>query len=372
MELKVNRKKILEALGGVGMVAAKNSTLPILECVKISVREDGTMVITAFDLEVSFMRKFKFADSYESPFEFCINPRDLSGLLKTLRDEEITMVIDESICVIKHAKGDASLSILPSIDFPEPAKDANATKIKTDSATLFDWLKNAVKFVANDKLRPMICGVYLYVDGTEFGVAASDGKFLFTDNVRTDIDTPLDANGVLGAKAVSPLLDMLNGSDSVVVSFGEKTISFRNENSMLSCLKPVGAFPKFKMLVAPREGVVKINVDKADLMDSVSRALMTSNVATKLLRLSIGTHALGVSSEDLMFAKKVKEECVCEVDGDRTFDIGVRGDNFLDCLNAIESENVVMEMLDKTKAIFLFDESSPNRRMLCMPLLLNA
>ena len=372
MELKVNRKKILEALGGVGMVAAKNSTLPILECVKVSVREDGTMVVTAFDLEVSFMRKFKFSDSYDTPFEFCINPRDLSGLLKTLRDEEISIVVDENLCVIKHAKGDASLAIFPSIDFPEPSKDSNATKVKVDSSTLFDWLKNAVKFVANDKLRPMICGVYMYVEGTEFGVAASDGKFLFTDNACVDIDTPLDANGVLGAKAVSPLLDMLNGSDSVVVSFGEKTISFRNENSMLSCLKPVGAFPKFKMLVAPRDGVVKINVDKADLVDSVSRALMTSNVATKLLRLSIGTNTLGVSSEDLMFTKKVKEECSCEVDGDKNFDIGVRGDNFLDCLNAIESENVVMEMLDKTKAIFFFDESSPNRRMLCMPLLLNA
>ena len=47
MELKINRKSILEALSGAGQVAAKTSTLPILENVKVNVREDGSL---AYDI----------------------------------------------------------------------------------------------------------------------------------------------------------------------------------------------------------------------------------------------------------------------------------------------------------------------------------
>lgn len=371
MELNVNRKAILESLNGVGSIAAKNATLPILECVKINVRADGTVVASAFDLEVSVMRKFKFAESYETPFDFCINPRDLSSILKTLRDEVITLVIDDANCLIKHAKGEVSLPVLPAVDYPEVGKDTNTAKITIESATLFDWLKNAVKFVANDKLRPIICGVYMYVDGTEFGVAASDGLFLFTDNQRANIDAPMNANGVLGVKAVSPLLDMLNGTRDVTVFFGEKMLSFRTSDAMLSCIKPVGAFPKFKSLIMPREGTITVNIDKKELTDSTSRAIMTARIDTTLLRLKAEGNTFTVSSEDLMFSKKAIEECPCTIEGG-SIEIGVRGSNMLDCLNAIESENISMEFVDAKKAIYLYDESAPNKRVLLMPLVLNS
>ena len=368
MELKVNRKAILDALSGTGQVAAKTSTLPILENVKVNVRADGTIVVTAFDLEVSAMRKFKFADSAE-PFDFCVNPRDLIGVLKTLRDEEVTLVIDDVNCAIRHAKGEVSLPILPAIDFPEVGKDDNSVKITVESDTLFEWLKNAVKFVAVDKLRPMICGIYMYIEDMEFGVAASDGKFLFTDNIRANIPSPMNASGVLGTKAVSPLLDMLNGSEDVVVYFGEKMLSFRTSNAMLSCIKPVGTFPRFKALIQPREGTIVVNIDKKELIDSASRTIMTARMDTGLLRLSASGNTFRVSSEDLMSAKSSFETCPCEVVGGE-ITIGVKGSNLMDCLNSIESENIVMEFVDEKRAIYILDGSSPNKRVLLMPLML--
>ena len=372
MELSVNRKNIIEALNGVSSVASKNATLPILECVKLNVRADGTVVVSAFDLEVSVMRKFKFADSYETPFDFCINPRDLLNIIKTLRDETLTLKVDDSNCVIVHAKGEVSLPILPAVDYPEVTKDNTVAKITVDSETLFEWLKNAVKFVANDKLRPIICGVYLYVDGCEMGVASSDGLYLFTDNkeVSTE-DAPMDANGVLGVKAISPLLDILNGTKEVAVFFGDKMLSFRTANAMLSCIKPVGVFPKFKTLIMPRANTIVVNIDKGELMDSTSRAIMTARADTTLLRLKGEGSTFSVSSEDLMFSKKAIEECPCTISGG-SIEIGVRGNNLIDCLNAIECDSVSMEFVDAKRPIYLFDELHPNKRVLLMPLMLNA
>lgn len=368
MELNVNRKIFLETLAGVGSVAAKTSTLPILENVKISVREDGTMVITAFDLEVSAMRMFNFAERAEA-YEFCVNPRDLIAVLKTLRDENVTLAVDDSFCIVKHNKGEMSLPTLPSIDFPEVGKDDNPTKVSIEAETLFDWLKNGVKFAGNDKLRPIINGVYLYVNGTEIGVASSDSQKLFTDNQRADISSDINVGGTLGTKAVSPLLDMINGADKVVVYFGEKMLSFRTDKAMLTCMKPVGKFPNIKALIGRKENPIRVTIDKAELIDSVSRAIMTAKIETCLLRLVAEGSTMKVSSEDLLFNKKTNEECTCVVEGG-SIEVGLKGSNLLDCLNAIESGEVVFEFTDERHSVNLYDGSNPNRVIMAMPLCL--
>lgn len=368
MELKVNRKTLLETLSGVGSVAAKSSTLPILENVKICVREDGTMVATAFDLEVSAMRKFKFADN-ASPYDFCVNPRDLIAVLKTLKDEEISLVVNESECIISHAKGEMSFPTLPAIDFPELGRDENQVRVSMEASTLFEWLKSGVRFVGNDKLRPIINGVYLYVSGNEIGVASSDSQKLFSDNMTISLDENYNVGGTLGTKAVSPLLDMINGADKVMVYFGDKMLSFRTETAMLSCVKPVGKFPNFKLLIGRKENPIKVTLDKSDLMDSVSRAIMTAKVETCLLRLSANGSTLRISSENLLFNKKSHEECFCTVEGGN-IEIGVKGDNLMDCLSAIESGEVIFELTDARKSVNIYDSENPNRVVVVMPLCL--
>ena len=368
MELLVNRKTFLETLVGVGSVAAKSSTLPILENVKISIREDGTMVIMAFDLEVSTMRKFKFADNAIA-YEFCVNPKDLIGVLKTLRDEEVTLSIDDSYCVVRHTKGEMSFPVLPAIDFPEVSKEDNPTKVSVDASTLFEWLKNGVKFAGNDKLRPIINGVYLYVSGFEIGVASSDSQKLFTDNMRAEVSNEINVGGTLGTKAIAPLLDMINGVDKVVVYFGEKMLSFRTDKAMLSCIKPVGKYPNVKGLIGRKENPIRVTIDKEELIDSVSRAVMTAKVETCLLRLVAEGNTMRVNSEDVLFNKKTNEACSCVVEGG-SIEVGLKGSNLLDCLNAIESGEVVFEFTSPRHSVNLYDGSNPNRVIMAMPLCL--
>lgn len=367
MELKVNRKALIECLNGVGQVASKNATLPILECVRINVRVDGFMVITAFDLEVSAMRKIKIAESFENPLDFCVNPKDLSNVLKTLRDEEVSLRIDDMTCEIKHAKGEVTLPTLPSVDYPTIDMESGAFKLSIEAATLYEWLKNAAGFAGTDKLRPILNGVYMYVENDEMGVAASDGLYLFTNNMRVAIDESKAIGGTLGSKAVAPLLDMINGADRVVVYIGEKMLSFRTDKAMLSCIKPVGVYPKFKKLITRKDSPVRVSVDRKELIDSVSRAILSARVDICLLRLTASGNVLSIDSEDLGFSKKSHEECPCEVEGG-SIEIGVKGSNLMECLNAIESDKVIFEFSDPKMSINIYDETCPNKSVVLMPI----
>lgn len=369
MEILVNKKTLIECVNGAGKIAGKNPALPILENIKLSIRKDGYLVGSGFDREVSVVRKFKLADSFEEPFEFCINPKDLGNLLKTLRDDEVRLVIENDSCDIHHAKGTTRLPVLPAEDFPAIEREKDAKKLTIRAEQLFNWLNNAGNFVSNDALRPMLAGIHLYVEGNEVGVASSDSQVLFSDNALFGMEETFSVSGTLITKAVSPLLDVINGEENVTISFGEKSLSFRTENAMLSCLKPVGAYPNFKRLIAKKENPTTIKVDKKELQDSVSRAILTANSTNCLLRLRLNDGLLSIDSEDLGFNKRSHEDCPCELEGE-PMEIGVKGSNLVKCLNAIESETAIFEVANPRQSIIVYDDNCPKKAVLLMPLVL--
>ncbi len=370
MKLNLNRKTLLNELSRISRVVSKKNTLPIIENVKFEIRTNGTIVLSATSLEVSTMRKFKIEEQIQEAYQFCINPFDLTNVLKSLRDDEVSFELKEDICVIEHKKGEVVLPTFDAEDFPKMEEDTYTQKITIEASLLGEWLRNAGKFASTDDLRPIICGVNIYVVGEEMGVASSDGFKLFTDNINTQNGNTTSVDGTLNTKAVIPLLDMINEEEKVTVLFGERMLSFHTPNARLSSIKPSGKYPAFKTLIKKKDNPTYISIDKNELLDSVSRAALSARTDTSCLLLSIGSDTMTVTSEDLTFNKKTKEECVCEVNG-KGIDIGVKSSALMECLSVIEDGKVKIEMDEPNKAIFFYDEVCPNKIILLMPLRIN-
>lgn len=370
MKLQINRKTLVNELTHITQVVNKKSTLPILECIKVEVREDGTIVFTGSNLEVSSLRKFKLSQQDIEKGSFCINPYDLLGVLKTLKDEEVNILIEDTLCTIEHNKGQVSFPTQSEEDFPIISDEPNAIKVLMDASLLYEWLKSGVKFAANDELRPIISGVYIYVDGSEMGVAATDAQKLFTDNITIPEENNISVNGTLSINAISPLLDLLNDTeDKVSVYFGTNAFVFRTTNAMINCVKPLGSFPAFKTII-PKDYPIKVSCNKESLIESASRAMLTANANTQILRISINIDKMLIESEDIGFSKKSYEEIPCEGSAEE-LRIGVKGDNLLSCLNALDTDTLNIEALDSTKAILFLDENNENRRVILMPVRLH-
>lgn len=371
MKITINNKGFASALSIGGAMAGRVKSMPILDCVKIAV-SSGNAVITSFDNECSISKQVSIL-SVEEQGEFCVNPKDLGRVLKTINDEDVTLNVGDTSCEIIHSKGLVSLPVLPAKDFLVPVNDDDAKTFNLPAEKFFNVLKNAYNYVSSDEIRPILTGVYIEISDSGLVVSASDSRKLYFDGFGITGSIGEVISDILPSKAIPAALSAMNGEESINVSFGEKNIVIRASDAKITCRKIVGKYPNVRSII-PTDGSIRVKADRASIKAAVERAMLATDATNKILRMSISAfNELGVQSEDTGFGKKCSETIQCEdvsgIDGE--FVIGVRGDLMLDCINSVESEFAVLEFSSPKKAFLILDGEYPDKKIVLMPMALN-
>lgn len=370
MQIEVNRKEFISALNVGGSMAGRVKTIPILEDVKISIKGTSA-VISSFDNETAITKRTYIVNSTEDAM-FCINPRNLVNILKTIKDENVSLYVVENVCTIVHSKGEATLPVEPAIDFPSPTKEKDAQVVTLPCEGLFEWFKRAKSFVASGEkaeLRPVLGGVYFYVQNGEVGVASSDSFKFFHDRMQVDELSNVVVDSLITPKSIDAILEVINGNETVDVSFGKKSIVFKVADAMVMSRLIEGAYPKFKV-VFNRPYPIEVRIGREEFAESVSRATLSANMASMLLKLTIEPSGkIMIDSEDLFAQRKTHEEVVCEVEGGG-LEIGFKGSSLTDCLNTMDGETLVVSFNDhKSPAMFKESDGSA-KAAVCLPMLM--
>lgn len=364
MQTTINKKDFINALTIGGAMAGKNKTLPILESAKVEVTTD-TLSVHSFNGESWVMKQTK-VESADTSFAFCINPNDLIKALKSLAEEVVTFAIEGNLLRIEHFKGTMEMPILPSEHFPSVQTTEEGVNISLNAEKLKEWLSIVPNFVADDELRPVMTGMYLYARGGTLGVCATDAHKLFTDSIAFECDSEFGV--IVPSSAFRPLKDML-GANEIGVVIGTKNISFTTSDSALHCRLVEGAYPNFNAVI-PRNNSVLVKASKSELLDSVSRASLMANATTSLLKLSVSDSAMDIEGSDIDFSKKAKDSVSVEKTG-ADVTIGVKAGFFATCLGAVDSEDVVLKMENSQRAIVFEDAMNTNKVVLVMPMMIN-
>lgn len=364
MQTTILKKDFINALTIGGAMAGKNKTLPILESAKVEVTTD-TLSVHSFNGE-SWVTKQTKVESADTSFEFCINPNDLVKALKSLAEEVVTFAIEGSLLRIEHFKGTMEMPTMPSEHFPSAQTTEEGTTLTLNAEKLKEWLSIVPNFVADDDLRPVMTGMYLYARDGLLGVCATDAHKLFTDSISFECDSEFGV--IVPSSAFRPLKDML-GANEIGVVIGTKNISFTTSDSALHCRLVEGAYPNFNAVI-PRNNSVSVKASKSELLDSVGRASLMANATTSLLKLSVSDLAMEIEGSDIDFSKKAKDSVKVEkVGADVT--IGVKAGFFATCLGAVDSEDVVLKMENSQRAIVFEDAMNTNKVVLVMPMMIN-
>lgn len=370
MQIEVNRKEFISALNVGGSMAGRVKTIPILEDVKITIKGTSA-VISSFDNETAITKRTYVVGSTEDAM-FCINPRNLINILKTIKDENVSLYVVDNVCTIVHSKGEATLPVEPAIDFPSPAKESDAQVVSLPCENIFEWFKRAKSFVASGEkaeLRPVLGGIYFYVQNGEVGVASSDSFKFFHDRMQVDELSSVVVDALITPKSIDAILEVINGNETVDVSFGKKSIVFKVADAMVMSRLIEGAYPKFKV-VFDRPYPIEVKIGREELAESVSRATLSANMASMLLKLTIEPSGkIMIDSEDLFAQRKTHEEVACEVEGG-SLEIGFKGSSLTDCLNTMDGETLVVSFNDhKSPAMFKESDGSA-KAAVCLPMLM--
>lgn len=362
MKITIERKSFVDALSVGSQMAGKAKGLSILENCKITIKGNSA-IISSYDTEVAITNRTYVVDC-DMDVVFCIEPKALLAILRSIKDDKVDFVLENYICEIVHKKGKQSLPYEDSDDFPSPVFDKENTVFKLESRMLATWIKDAKMFVGNNTLYPSMMGVYLYCGGGECGVAATNTEILYHDKSSNEYMGD-EVGASLQVKAIDALLPMLSLTDEVEVMVGTRNIAFKSIDSMLVASRIEQPYPNFKRII-PTEHNIVAEVDKDDLLDTIKRAMLTANEQTCLLKIGINGMSCRIVSEDIMFAKKTHEECLCTSEGG-SIEIGVKGNYVLNIVNLIESDKVVLRLNEPRKPIIWHDSLKDAKILMQMP-----
>lgn len=364
MQITISRKVLADALSELAPLAGKKQALMILSNVKCVVKgirmrmqaSDGTMTI----------RKYVELVSSETDGEFITDCASLNNFIGKVKDDFLTITYEDNTLTVKHGKGKAKFPAQSADDFPEIKVDEDAIEFKVPASSLGSLINIAKKFVSNESLRPIMNVVHAKLENDKLTVSASDTHVLFTDSALTPFTTECIGFNI-EQYALSLIVNLCKKNEGVEVRKSEQKVQYRIGDTSIFTLSTLGNYPNVTRVI-PQTFNIEINANKQDILDSLNRVIMLAD-QSKVIRLSVTPMTLDISVDNLDTMRSAKESVGCTSNGEIVF--GVNAAYFINCLNACESQEVVIQLSDSARPVVIKDKENPERTILCMPMQLN-
>lgn len=359
----LNRRDFIKVLNIGGVFAGKNKVLPILDCVKIKV-SGGRINVVSSDNQNSINKKNDVVEA-DGDVTFCVNCKELLSYIKLIGSENITLKVDENELSVVHEKGEMKLPTHNADDFPVIKPDDDSKIVTMDAALLNNWIVDARNFTSNDDLRPVMTGIYFYARKGELGCCGSDSKRLFSDFINTDIE---DFEFTLNKSAFAAVCGICAESDSITIKIGERNVLFVGNNMFVLARMQERKYPNFK-LVIPNDTPIKATINKEEFVNAIKRCKLSANQSSCALKLNFSGINLEIIGQDYDFNKKATENVMVQVN--ESISIGVNADLLLSVIEAIQTDNVIMEIKNPSTPCVLREDKENNKALLVVPMLVD-
>lgn len=364
--INLNKKDFTKVLNIGGTFAGRSKVLPILDCVKIKV-SNGYLTIVSSDSENAISKKMQIEEA-DGEVTFCVSFKDISSYVKLVSGDIVTLVVNEKELEVKHEKGNVTLPLMDSEEFPAFKQDDNFIDFSIDSYILNNWIIDAMKFVADDMLRPQLNGVYIYRRDMEVGCCGTDGHKLFYNHFKDESTDFFEF--IINKNSLSSVCNICKSTSSVRIKIGLKNTTFIGEDIKLLMRNVEGKYPSHKSVIR-NDNNISVVVCCNEMKEAIYRCNVSAGKNNSLVKLEIKDDELILSSQDIDYGVKAVERLSVKSDGEIT--IGFKSDYLLDILNTINTEKCLIKLKDESKAgiFYEYDNNgiSSNKLSLLMPVI---
>jgi len=134
-----------------------------------------------------------------------------------------------------------------------------------------------------------------------------------------------------------------------------------------------GNYPSYNSVI-PVNNPNKLTIDRQEFYNSLRRVSVYSNQASNLVKLQLTGNQITVSAQDIDFSISAYERLNCQYDGD-DMEIGFKSLFLLEILSNLNSQEVVLELSDPTRAGIILpavkESEDEDSLMLLMPMMIN-
>lgn len=344
MELTVAKADLQKELQLCQGVVEKRSTIPILSNVLLRAA-NGVLDIAATDLDVTL--ESRCPATIVSEGGVTVEAKRLFDVVRSLPDEEVKLTLQENYSVLIES-GTAKFRLLglPAEDYPTlPKVDADRA-YTADLEDMKTMVSKVIFAITHEETRFQLNGALLKVLPDHMEMVATDGHRMALVNVSQTAGkkTP-ELTILVPRKALHELL-RFEAADNGQVRFGisENHLYFEaGERRLMARMIDVN-FPNYMDVIA-RDNDRKVLVDRERLLSTIRRISLVANERTRAVRFDFSPGKLTVSSTNPELGD-ARETVPIEYTG-QPFYVGLNAAYVTDFLNAVDTQNVTLELKDE-------------------------
>ena len=187
------------------------------------------------------------------------------------------------------------------------------------------------------------------------------------------VKSPERASFILPKKPANLLKGLLSKEGEMVsIKFDDNNAYINCANFEMVCRLIEGRYPNYNSVI-PQENPFKVTIDRISFLNALKRVSVFSNPASSLVKLQLKENEMLVSAQDIDFSTSAEEKIVCSFDGTE-LSIGFKATYLIEILSNINSEEVILELADPSRAGLIVpseNEENEDLLMLLMPMMLN-
>lgn len=373
MRFDVSSTALLSRLQSISKVIASKNSLPILDSFLFHL-EGEKLTITASDAETRLVTSIEVMNTQGNGI-FAVSSKILLDPLKELPEQPLTFDInDNNLEIFIHFQNGKYNFIGQKGDtYPQQKPlNENAISILVDAQMLANGISRSLFATADDELRPVMNGVYFDIHTDDLTFVASDGHKLV--RLRNfSVKSPERASFILPKKPATLLKGLLTKEEGMVnIQFDDNNAYLHCANFEMVCRLIEGRYPNYNSVI-PQANPFKVTIDRISFLNALKRVSVFSNPASSLVKLHLKGNEMVVSAQDIDFSTSAEEKIVCNYDGDE-LNIGFKATYLIEILSNINSEEILFELADPSRAGLIIpseNEENEDLLMLLMPMMLN-
>jgi DNA polymerase-3 subunit beta len=363
MKLSANREALLKPLQAVIGVVERRQTMPILANVLL-VAKDGQVAVTGTDLEVELVATVDV--EVEGAGEITVPGRKLLDICRALPESaEVSISVSGEKLNVKSGRSKFSLTTLPAAEFPLVGDIDAGQTLSVSQATLAKLLDKTHFSMAQQDVRYYLNGLLLETGQKWLRAVATDGHRLALCEVELDEQKMPEQQVIVPRKGVLELQRLIGGEGELQIELGSNHIRIQLEHIRYTSKLIDGRFPEYERVI-PQDTDNQLTADREAFRGALQRTAILSNEKYRGIRLIIKKGGLLLQAHNPE-QEEAEEEVEISYSGD-DIEIGFNVNYLLDAFGAIESDEIVLAVVDGNSSCLLRDPGNDECKYVVMPM----
>mgnify|MGYP002536093132 FL=1 len=352
MHIICDKSKLIEGMNIVMKAIPGKTTMMILECVVIEVK-DNQIKLIANDLQLGIETLNDGEIKQEG--SVAVGAKVFFEIIRKLPSNNVSITVDEDYHMnISCGKAKFNIMAKATDEFPYLPNIVKDKNVNISQFTLKDIIRQTVFSISDNENAKVMTGELFEIHDSELKVVSLDGHRISIRKVKLNQSYD-DVSVIIPGKTLIEISKIINGGmdDEVSIFFTDKHVLFEFEDTIVLSRLIEGEYYKIdKMLSTDYE--TKVTVNKREMLECIDRSTLLLKESDKkpviidvqddYMKFAMNS-AIGSMDEDIDASKEGKDIL-----------IGFNPRFLMDALRVIDEDEITMYMINPKAPCFIRDQ----------------